>query len=197
MDRFALENLRDVVDSQTWGPGGCGEDGVRALNEAGSLANHCGQEAEVRTAAALAVSFGKDPAPVLAILQPLPLPYAEAEKTLRAAVFALDVLIAHVDAQGPPAGVAEPEFAEVTLVTDDVTQLPKRIELPLESRALAVLMNHPDWTDVRIAKELRCHRGSLYRLGGYKAARELLRQNSTDTMARGSKLNGELEAWDG
>jgi hypothetical protein len=45
--------------------------------------------------------------------------------------------------------------------------------LPLEAKALALLVQHPDWTDTRIAKEVPCSRTSLYRWPRYGRQREL------------------------
>lgn len=70
-------------------------------------------------------------------------------------------------------------------------------EIPsLEARALAVLTDHPDWTDTKIAETLHCNRTSLYRLKKFTAARELLKQDGKATMLRGSKPKDvNLDAW--
>lgn len=66
----------------------------------------------------------------------------------------------------------------------------------LEARALALLTDHPDWTDTRIAQVLQCNRGSLYRLDKFTAARDLLKRNGMASADRGSKADGRIEAWE-
>jgi hypothetical protein len=67
----------------------------------------------------------------------------------------------------------------------------------LDARAVALLTDHPEWTDRRIAKTLKCHRTSLYRLRKYTAARKLLKQQGKAAMPKGVKpQGGALEAWD-
>lgn len=65
----------------------------------------------------------------------------------------------------------------------------------LEARALAMLTDHPDWTDKRIAQALQCNRGSLYRLEKFKAARELLKRDGRASATRGCKNDGRIDAW--
>jgi len=66
------------------------------------------------------------------------------------------------------------------------------VEIGNEARAIALLREHPDWTHAQIAEAVPCHRGTLYRYKSYMAARQLLRERP---YARGSKVNGKLEAW--
>jgi hypothetical protein len=64
-----------------------------------------------------------------------------------------------------------------------------------EARALALLTEHPGWTDAEIARNVPCSRTSLYRFKKYVQARELLESTRMET-ARGSKTKGgEIEAW--
>lgn len=63
-----------------------------------------------------------------------------------------------------------------------------------EAIALGLLTEHPDWTDVDIARSVPCHRSSLYRFPKYMAARELMERERMNR-PRGSKSNGKLEAW--
>jgi hypothetical protein len=64
-----------------------------------------------------------------------------------------------------------------------------------ESLALAILMNHPEWTDIQIAKEVGVSRTTLYRWPKYQKSRAALRAGRQD-MPRGRKDDGRLEAWD-
>jgi len=50
----------------------------------------------------------------------------------------------------------------------------KQKQPSLEARALAMLTDHPEWSDTKIAGELQCSRTSLYRFSKFTAARELL-----------------------
>lgn len=66
-----------------------------------------------------------------------------------------------------------------------------------KARALASLVDHPDWTDEQIAQAAGCHVKSLYRWKDYARARELLRRGRGN-VPRGSKDSetGDVEAWD-
>jgi hypothetical protein len=67
--------------------------------------------------------------------------------------------------------------------------------LSAEGRALAVLVQHPDWPATQIAKAVGCHRGHLYRCQNFVAARKFLRNSSQ--IPKGSKSpGGDLEAWE-
>jgi hypothetical protein len=66
----------------------------------------------------------------------------------------------------------------------------------LESRALALLTDHPDWTDTYIAESLNCNRTSLYRLPNFVAARELLKRDGIASQPRGSRTDSRVDAWD-
>jgi hypothetical protein len=92
------------------------------------------------------------------------------------------------------------DLAAQTCMTD-ARQTDKRVtasdEQPsLEARALALLTDHPDWTDTRIAEVLQCNRGSLYRLDKFKAARELLKRDGIASADHGSRADGRIEAWE-
>jgi hypothetical protein len=79
---------------------------------------------------------------------------------------------------------------------DDARSADDAEKASLEARALAMLVDHPDWSDTRIADTLGCNRGSLYRLEKYKAARQQMKLDGTGSTAHGSKADGRLEAWD-
>ena len=65
-----------------------------------------------------------------------------------------------------------------------------------EALALAVLADHPDWSDTQIAKKAGCNRTTLYTFKKFMAAREILREGKSD-LPRGSKYPDEgVEAWD-
>ena len=66
----------------------------------------------------------------------------------------------------------------------------------LDARALAVLLEHPDWTDTKIAEMVDCNRTSLYRCDRFRAARALSKADGIDSQARGSKSDGHVEAWE-
>ena len=65
-----------------------------------------------------------------------------------------------------------------------------------EALALAVLADHPDWTDKKIAEAAGCNRTSLYDFPKYQTAREILRKGKND-LPRGSKYRDKgIEALD-
>ena len=70
--------------------------------------------------------------------------------------------------------------------------------MPGEARALALLVAHPDWTDVRIAKEAGLNRTTLYKYPMYIASRKLMKTEGKKNLAGGFKdgETGEVEAWD-
>ncbi len=69
------------------------------------------------------------------------------------------------------------------------------VELTREAKALALLVQHPEWTDTAIAKSVPCSRTTLYDWPKYMAAREALRQGRGQK-PRGTKDDdGNLEAW--
>ncbi len=72
---------------------------------------------------------------------------------------------------------------------------PTKSRLSAEARALAVLTEHPDWTNAQIATQVPCHPKSMYRFKKLVAARELL-ERSRHERAHGSKgRDGAIEAW--
>ncbi|MBN2024394.1 MAG: hypothetical protein JW809_16555 [Pirellulales bacterium] len=66
-----------------------------------------------------------------------------------------------------------------------------------KARAIAALLDHPDWTDKQIAQDVGCHVKSLYRWPAFIAARKMLKQGRAD-MPRGARdaETGRVEAWD-
>jgi len=69
-----------------------------------------------------------------------------------------------------------------------------------EARALALLVEHPDWTDKQIAEHVPCHAKSLYRWPRFKAARNAEKQGRND-LPCGTKYpdgdgSSQVEAWD-
>ena len=66
-----------------------------------------------------------------------------------------------------------------------------------EARALAVLTDHPDWTDKRIAEEAGVHPKTLYRYERYKTARQMLKDSGRAGLPRGFKTgDGDIEAYE-
>ncbi len=55
-----------------------------------------------------------------------------------------------------------------------------KTELTGEAKALALLVQHPEWNDTEIASHVPCSRTSLYRWPRYTAAREALRAGRKD-----------------
>ncbi|MGD0786128.1 MAG: hypothetical protein ABR969_09995 [Sedimentisphaerales bacterium] len=73
----------------------------------------------------------------------------------------------------------------------------KRNNLTGEALALAMLVQHPDWSDTKIAKAVGVSRTTLYDWPKFKKAKEALKQGKND-IPRGSKNGetGDIEAWD-
>ena len=68
-------------------------------------------------------------------------------------------------------------------------------KLSAEAMALAILTEHPDWTNAQIAAQVPCHPKSMYRFKKFVAARELLEKTRHERV-RGSKgRDGSIEAW--
>ena len=66
-----------------------------------------------------------------------------------------------------------------------------------EPLALAMLVEHPDWSDTKIAKAVGVNRTTLYDWPNFKKAKEALKQGQND-LPKGSKNSetGNMEAWD-
>jgi len=65
-----------------------------------------------------------------------------------------------------------------------------------EAAALACLIDHPEWSDKRIAKAIGLSRTSLYRYEHYKAAREMLKDSGKGALPEGYKTqDGRIEAY--
>jgi hypothetical protein len=65
-----------------------------------------------------------------------------------------------------------------------------------EQRALCLLLNHPNWTDKKIAKEVGVNRTSLYRWGSYKNARMRIKEEGKKGLLKGYKTqDGDIEAY--
>jgi hypothetical protein len=69
--------------------------------------------------------------------------------------------------------------------------------LNVEAKAMAVLVQHPEWSVTRIAQEVDCNRQHLYRLPLFMKARAALKAGRGD-IPRGTKdgATGDIEAWD-
>ena len=66
-----------------------------------------------------------------------------------------------------------------------------------EALALAMLVEHPDWPDTKIAKAVGVYRTTLYDWPNFKKAKEALKQDKKE-LPRGSKNGetGDMEAWE-
>ena len=107
---------------------------------------------------------------------------------LQVALGALDRLLQWSDGTERPAPAAADHGRRV--------HVEKPIEPSKETLALAVLADHPDWSDTKIAKKAGCNRTTLYTFEKFMAAREILREGKND-LPRGSKFPDEdMEAWD-
>jgi hypothetical protein len=62
--------------------------------------------------------------------------------------------------------------------------------------ALAVLIDHPDWSDKAIAQAIGVSRTTLYDWKAYKSAREMLKRARSEMPRDFIKRDGGLEAWD-
>lgn len=60
-----------------------------------------------------------------------------------------------------------------------------------EARAVAVLYQHPEWSDGKIADQAAVNRTSLYRMQKFLKAKKTLREGAN--LSRGSKVDGRIE----
>ena len=65
-----------------------------------------------------------------------------------------------------------------------------------EAKALALLQQHPEWSDAEIAKRVPCNRSSLYRMRRFQAARAWLKEQRNDRPRGYKSDDGMIEAWD-
>jgi len=92
------------------------------------------------------------------------------------------------------------ESAELRQIADALAPEGKDAEpdgaaLTSEAKALALLVEHPDWTDTKIAKNVPCSRQTLYAWPTYRKARGI-QESGKDERPHGSKSkDGNLEAW--
>jgi len=69
-------------------------------------------------------------------------------------------------------------------------------EMTGEARAMAVLIDHPDWTNKKIAKEIGINSRSLSRYKKFKAARDFAKEAGKDVLPKGHRAaDGDLEAY--
>jgi hypothetical protein len=66
-----------------------------------------------------------------------------------------------------------------------------------EALALAMLVDHPDWSDTKIAKAIGVNRTTLYDWQNFKKAKEALKQGKNE-FPKGSKngKTGNMQAWE-
>lgn len=69
--------------------------------------------------------------------------------------------------------------------------------LPAEARAVAMLLDNPRSSDTQIAKDIGCHRSTLYRSPKYVTARNAIKAGRSE-LPKGQKdaESGDVEAWD-
>jgi hypothetical protein len=67
--------------------------------------------------------------------------------------------------------------------------------LSKQGQALALLADHPDWTDEKIAEAVGLNRTSLYRMKKFTAARQVLRRGKLERPRGRKDRDGKLEAW--
>jgi hypothetical protein len=66
-----------------------------------------------------------------------------------------------------------------------------------QAHALALLVQHPDWTNTQIAKAVGVNRTTLYDWPRFKAARAAYKRANKDRLPRGCKSQDrDVEAWD-
>lgn len=77
----------------------------------------------------------------------------------------------------------------------DYTGVSVKDDTSKEAKALAALVEHPEWTKTRIAEYVGCNRQSLYGMKKFKAAWDTLKQGKRE-IPKGQKYNGDIEAFD-
>lgn len=66
-----------------------------------------------------------------------------------------------------------------------------------EARALAILTDHPDWPNWRIANEAGLHEKSLYKFKQFRRARKMLKDSGRAGLLRGFKTkDGDIEVYE-
>jgi len=66
--------------------------------------------------------------------------------------------------------------------------------LTREAKALALLVEHPGWSNTKIAERVPCNRTTLYRWPRFMAARDQ-QEAARLERAKGMKKDGRVEAW--
>lgn len=92
-------------------------------------------------------------------------------------------------------GVGVSAEEEVELQADNLNSIESSgIQLKGESKALALLVQHPDWTNKKIAEEVGCSRTTVYKWKNFMSARKAI----AGSIPRGSKngKTGGIEAVD-
>ncbi len=85
---------------------------------------------------------------------------------------------------------------DVVLPPPNASSEGQKTAMTKEARALAILTDHPEWSDADIAKAAGCSRTTLYRWERFRKAREILR-TGRQLHPRGTKsAEGDIEAWD-
>lgn len=77
------------------------------------------------------------------------------------------------------------------------TSKKKPVSASLESKAVAVLIEHPDWNNENIAESIGCHVKSLSRFIIFKGCRALLKNQGKASICKGFKdKKGNLDTWE-
>lgn len=95
-------------------------------------------------------------------------------------------------------GLAWPTVMEI-LRPANVGRQPQSPESQMsgEARALAVLADHPGWTNKQVAEAAGVNVKSLFRFKQYKTARQMLRDSGRASLPRGFKTDdGDIEAYE-
>lgn len=70
-----------------------------------------------------------------------------------------------------------------------------RTSVSVDSQAIAMMIDHPTWSDTQIANAVGCNRTSLYRGSKFGAAKALIREGKIE-QARGYLTEAGVEAYD-
>ena len=128
--------------------------------------------------------------PVPPMTPPLPGLISDMQEALAAA----DVLLRWCEQASPPPlpmaqGKPQADLSDTSHSGDEKPLISK------EATALAVLKDHPDWSDAKIAQAAGCSRTTLYTWQSYVKSRAIIAEPKS-SRPRGSKSKeGHIEAW--
>jgi len=67
-------------------------------------------------------------------------------------------------------------------------------DMSLEAKAVALLVDHKDWTDQQIADKVPCYRTTLYGFPKFVAARKIMKTGNAPPRGSKDKKTGKIEA---